>query len=240
MGIIYDRNFFGKQNDYYHKLNSEVQSFAKFIQSKDLGLSEDQIKGLLLDFRGRTGKTKKDDVLDLYKDVIKDHLNHELNNPDSVSRSQIAEYLSLKYYDGKDRDSESKKRLAHYEKLIRETDELTDDWLSKWFDDFLDRTDCVMVIGNKPNDIFWYTIEGKSETLAIETKGYSDGYIDFKLKNAPKGMKPVLYVYNPACWMMYDFNGNHLEWIKARRVGIEYVPKDAKFSSLDWLNDPSE
>ena len=85
MGIIYDRNFFGKQNDYYHKLNSEVQSFAKFIQSKDIGLSEDQIKSLLLDFRGRTGKTKKDDALDLYKDVIKDHLNHELNDPDGVS-----------------------------------------------------------------------------------------------------------------------------------------------------------
>ena len=239
MGIIYDTNSLGKQDDYYHKQNNEVLAFADFIKSSNVGLDDNQIKSLLLSFRGRTGKTRKDDTIDIYKDRIKDHLYRELNSLDSQSHGEIADYLGLKYYNGKDTEAEFKKRMAHFDKLVNETNSLTDEWLLNWFNDFFNREDCDKVIGDRPTNIFWYIINGKTNTIAIDTTCYTDGYFNRKIKNPPKGMKPVVYIYNPACWQLDTCGGNDLQWMKFIRAGVAYVPKKAIFSSLDWLNDPS-
>lgn len=108
--------------------------------------------------------------------------------------------------------------------------------MNKWIDEFTSRTDCVPIIGIQPIDNIWFTHNGRSENITTKSGNITDNRIERLIEMAPEGTKAIVYVTNPAPWVLNNGSGNELFWIKAAKTAdVVYVPKDAVFEKPSWL-----
>ena len=241
MGIIYDRDgldMLGLRKDSYHKLSGDTFEFAKFLSDKNLGLSEKQLQDLILEFRGRKNKTKRDDVLDQLKDTVRKHFHQEEFDMWHRGDDSVGTFLDGAYCDDFT-DEEHDRRWKRYNEFLEETNTLTDDFLDYEFSKFIHRTDIIPKIGERPKDVDWYrTKSGESGSVELSHGCITKERLQQAIDDCPKGKKALVSVLNPYSWFETTSGGNSLIWSKLINAAVAYVPEDT-ISDISWLSEPS-